>query len=314
MSLPHDFCESESAVDAQAPVVNMIGPMASAETVPQAAAGYLHVDRSTLILPAYDEAGISSSLRYVADHEDISHVLIDGPDSLSLSAACLRSIVEGLAELDHVRMIRFTSRVPAVQPERIVRNRELLDLIAEYSGSERSIYVMMRFHHPDEVNEAAIEAFRALSEAGAGLLAEVPFLPDPAANADTIAELLSGLTQAGVIPYQFVLDAGGQGAITLERAYRLAEAAKSRVSGPARRARLTMKHETGFFEILAIENGKAYMKSHRSRHDANGRFMIKECPPGAKSFEDLAGGPLSERTGKTPSSATYLKVPYEIPD
>jgi L-lysine 2,3-aminomutase len=314
MSLPHDFCESESVVDAGAPVMNMLGPISEAEAVPQAAASYLHVDRSTLILPAYEEAGLSSSLQYLADREEISHVLLGGPDSLSLPPARLRAILEGLAELNHVRMIRFVSRAPAVQPERIVRDRDLLDLIAEHSGSDRSIYVMMRFHHPDEVNDGAIEAFMALSEAGAGLLAEVPFLPGTETDADTLAELLERLTQASVIPYQFVLDPAGPKSVTLERAYRLAEAVKSRVSGPARRARLTMKHESGFFEILAIENGKAYLKSHRSRHDGNGRFMIKECPPGAKSFEDLAGGVLSGRTGKTPSSATYLKVPYEIPD
>jgi len=312
MSLPHDYFQS--AADAHAPVMNLTGPMSGAADDAQASNGYLHADRSTLILRLGEEAGLSSGLRYLADHEEISHVLLAGPDSLSLPAARLRQIVEKIWDSEHVRMVRFGTRVPAAQPERIVGNRELLDLIAEHSSPGRSIYVMMRFYVPDEVNERSLEAFRALSEAGAGLLAEVPISPEQNARPDTLAELMTRLTDAGVIPYQFVLDSFGPRAATLEQAYRLAEAAKSRISGPAKRARLTMMHASGYFEVLAVENGKAYLKSHRSRYDANGRFMIKECPPGAKSFDDLAGGALEGRTGKTPSTTTYLKVPYDIPD
>lgn len=328
MSLPHDYLESQSANDALNPVMGMIGPMSMTEPesdsgaapVPEdrSAAPFLHVNRSTMILPEARIAPASDAMDYLKAHEEINHVLLAGPDSLSLPVGRLREIIELLKENEHVRMIRLCSRIPALQPERIVGNRELLELLTEHADSGSSLYLMMRFQRPEEVSDQAIEAFRALNDAGAGLVAEVPLVPGSLAEPERIAELLERLTRAGVIPYQFVLYGPPEGSrqrpLTLEEAYRLAENVKARISGPARRARLTMKHAEGYFEILAIENGKAYVKGHTSQQEANGRFMILDCPPGASSFEDLKDEAAAKRTGKKPSDTTYLKVPYEIPD
>lgn len=326
MSLPHEFVDNPDAADALNPVMGMIGPLSMAESESdvdpvseaQALQGHLHVNRSTLILPDSLIAADSRAMMYLAEHEEISHVLLAGSDSLTLPIGRLREIMKRLAANEHVRMIRLCSRVPAVEPERIIGNGELLDLLSAYAGPSRSLYLMMSFDRPEEVNNKSAEAFRAISNAGVGLVAEMPLLTGTDADPDALAELLGRLTRANVIPYQFVLnrpaDGSGQPPLTLEQAYQLAEAVKSRVSGPARRARLTMKHASGYVEILAVENGKAYVKGHLSRHDANGRFMILDCPPEASSFEDLKGYEPSERTGKTPKDATYLKVPHEIPD
>ncbi|CAM3699640.1 hypothetical protein COLU111180_03715 [Cohnella lubricantis] len=326
MSLPHDYLDNNAEADALGPVMGMIGPLSMAEsesdanTAPRAEASikHLHVNRSTLILPDRLIADDSEAMRYLAGHEEISHVLLAGSDSLDLPIGRLREVMELLAAVEHIRMIRLCSRIPALQPERIIGNGELLDLLSAQSNPNRSLHLMMQFHRPEEVNNRAAEAFRALSAAGVGLVGEVPFLPGSDADPDAIVDLLERLTRANVIPYQFVLhqpaEGSGQPRLTLEEAYRLAETVKSRISGPARRARLTMKHSSGYVEILAIENGKAYVKGHLSNRDANGRFMILDCPAEASSFEELKGYEPSERTGKSPSDTTYLKVPYEIPD
>lgn len=326
MSLPHEHFDDSAAADTLGPVMGMIGPMSMAEPESdvepvlqsQAREGHLHVNRSTLILPDHLIAAGSEAMRYLNEREEINHVLLAGSDSLELPIGRLREIVELLETNAHVRMIRLCSRIPALQPERIIGNGELLDLLTAHADPNRSLYLMMPFHRSEEVNDRSLEAFRALSDAGVGLVAEVPFLPGEEADPEAIAELLERLTRANVIPYQFVLNRPAEGSghapLSLEKAYRLAEAVKTRISGPARRARLTMKHSSGYVEILAIENGKAYVKGHLSHRDANGRFMILDCPPDAASFEELKGYEPSERTGKKPSDATYLKVPYEIPD
>lgn len=327
MSLPHEFVDDQAAADALGPVMGMIGPMSMAapesdvELNPKAYAPerYLHVNRSTFILPDHQITADSDAMVYLREHKEISHVLLAGSDSLALPIGRLREMIQLLEGNEHVRMIRLCSRIPALQPDRILGNGELLDLLKAHSDPNRSLYLMMQFHCPEEVSDRSAEAFRALSDAGAGLVAEVPLLPGEGADPDALAELLERLTRANVIPYQFVLnrppaEGNGQPRLTLEQAYHLAEAVKSRISGPARRARLTMKHESGYVEILAIENGKAYVKGHLSHRDANGRFMILDCPAGAASFEELKGYVPSERTGKTPSDATYLKIPHDIPD
>src|SRR5690606_7883432 len=65
--------------------------------------------------------------------------------------------------------------------------------------------------------------------------------------------------------------------------------AKARTSGLGKRVRLSMSHTSGKIEILAIENGKAYLKYHQSRDGHYGRFMVLDCPEDASWFDDLPG-------------------------
>jgi hypothetical protein len=50
-----------------------------------------------------------------------------------------------------------------------------------------------------------------------------------------------------------------------------------------------MSHVSGKIEILAIDNGKAYLKYHQSRDGQYGRFMMLDCPDNASWFDDLPG-------------------------
>lgn len=50
-----------------------------------------------------------------------------------------------------------------------------------------------------------------------------------------------------------------------------------------------MSRTSGKIEILAIENGFAYLKYHQSRDDEYGKFMVLECPDDAAWFDDLPG-------------------------
>ena len=81
--------------------------------------------------------------------------------------------------------------------------------------------------------------------------------------------------------YDFVL--------TLEEVYNIVEEAKAKTSGLGKRVRLSMSHTSGKIEILAIENGKAYLKYHQSRDGNYGKFMVLDCPKDATWFDELPG-------------------------
>jgi len=108
-----------------------------------------------------------------------------------------------------------------------------------------------------------------------------------------------------VTPYYFFINrpvAGNRDfVLPLERVYRLVEEAKARTSGLGKRVRLAMSHTSGKIEILAIEDGKAYLKYHQSRDGEYGKFMVLDCPPDAAWFDDLPG---SERFWKKPGKKT----------
>ncbi len=236
---------------------------------------------------------VAEGIAYIANTPEINNVLLTGGDPLALSTRRLRQIIEQLREIDHVKIIRIGSKMPVFNPMRIYEDRELLDIIREYSTEEKRIYIMAHINHPRELTDEAKRGFRALHDAGAIIVNQTPVLRGINDDPAVLGELLDKLSWAGITPYYFFVNrpvAGNRSfVLTLEEVYRIVEQAKARTSGLGKRVRLCMSHTSGKIEILAVENGKAYLKYHQSRDDECGKFMILDCPKDAAWFDDLPG-------------------------
>lgn len=236
---------------------------------------------------------VAPGIEYIADHPEINNVLLTGGDSLILATPKLEMILDQLREIEHVKVIRLGSKIPVFNPMRIYEDEKLLALIRKHSSAERRIYVMAHINHPREITPEAKRGFEALHQAGAIVVNQTPILRGINDNADVLAELLDRLSWAGVTPYYFFINrpvAGNRDfVLSLEQVYRLVEEAKAKTSGLGKRIRLSMSHTSGKIEILAIENGKAYLKYHQSREGHYGKFMVLDCPKDASWFDDLPG-------------------------
>lgn len=261
-------------------------------------------------------ADVTPGIEYIRQHPEINNVLLTGGDSLILATKKLRMIIEALREIDHVKIIRLGSKMPVFNPMRIYEDEELLDLIREYSTPEKRIYVMAHVNHPRELTPQALRAFEALHQAGAIVVNQSPVLRGINDDPVVLGELLDKLSWAGVTPYYFFINRPVAGnsdfVLPLKDVYRIVEEAKARTSGLGKRVRLAMSHTSGKIEILAIENGKAYLKYHQSRDDEYGKFMVLDCPDDATWFDDLPG---SENMWKRPEKKTDEVVSAdELPD
>lgn len=238
-------------------------------------------------------ADVTPGIEYISRHPEINNVLLTGGDSLILATSKLRTILERLRSIDHVKIIRLGSKIPVFNPMRIYEDPDLLQLISEFSSAEKRIYVMAHINHPREITAEARKCFEALHKAGAIVVNQTPILKGINDDEQVLGELLDKLSWAGVTPYYFFINRPVAGnsdfVIPLQRAYELVEGAKSRTSGLGKRVRLSMSHTSGKIEILAIENGMAYLKYHQSRDDEYGKFMMLECPEDAAWFDDLPG-------------------------
>lgn len=236
---------------------------------------------------------VEPGLHYISEHPEINNVLLTGGDPLILAARRLDMILGRLREMDHVKIIRIGSKLPVFNPMRIYEDEELLHVIRKYSTPEKRIYIMAHINHPREITEEALKGFQALHEAGAIVVNQTPVLKGINDNADVLAELLDKLSWAGVTPYYFFVNRPVRGnedfVLTLEEVYNLVERAKEKTSGLGKRVRLSMSHTSGKVEILAIENGKAYLKYHQSRDGEYGKFMVLDCPKDAAWFDELPG-------------------------
>lgn len=236
---------------------------------------------------------ISPGLEYIRNTPQINNVLLTGGDSLILGTRRLRKIVEQLREIDHVKIIRFGSKLPAFNPMRIYEDEELLEMISEYSTPEKRIYIMAHMTHPREITAEAKKAFDALHKAGAVVVNQTPIIKGINDDPDVLAELLDKLSWAGVTPYYFFINRPVAGnydfVVPLKRVYEVVEGAKAKTSGLGKTVRIAMSHSSGKIEILAIEDGKAYLKYHQSRDGKYGDFFVLDCPDDAAWFEDLPG-------------------------
>ncbi|EXX91457.1 radical SAM protein [Paenibacillus darwinianus] len=236
---------------------------------------------------------VQEGLDYIARTTEINNVLLTGGDPLILATKKLRGIIEALRAIDHVKIIRIGSKLPLFNPMRIYEDEELLDVIRTYSSEEKRIYIMAHVNHPRELTEEAVKCFKALYNAGAIVVNQTPVLRGINDDPAVLGELLDRLSWAGVTPYYFFINrpvAGNSGfVLPLEEVYRIVESAKARTSGLGKRVRLCMSHTSGKIEILAIEDGKAYLKYHQSREGEYGKLMILDCPKEATWFDELPG-------------------------
>lgn len=236
---------------------------------------------------------VQPGLEYIKEHPEINNVLLTGGDPLMLATKRLRAILTALRDIPHVKIIRIGSKMPAFNPMRIYEDEELLNLIKEVSTPEKRLYIMAHFSHPRELTEEARKACQALHDAGAIIVNQTPVLKGINDDPEVLGELLDKLSWAGVTPYYFFINRPVAGnndfVLTLEEAYKAVEGAKARTSGLGKRVRLSMSHTSGKIEILAIENGKAYLKYHQSRDGNYGQFMVLDCPKDAAWFDDLPG-------------------------
>ncbi|WP_027094467.1 KamA family radical SAM protein [Cohnella thermotolerans] len=259
---------------------------------------------------------VEPGLKYIASQPQISNVLLTGGDSLILATPKLGAILARLREIEHVQIIRLGSKIPVFNPMRIYEDEALLETLKTYSTPEKRIYVMAHINHPREITPEAVRGFEALHNAGVIIVNQTPILRGINDDPKVLGELLDKLSWAGVTPYYFFVNrpvAGNRDfVLPLERVYRLVEEAKALTSGLGKRVRLSMSHTSGKIEILAIENGKAYLKYHQSRDGEYGKFMTLDCPPDAAWFDDLPG---SEQYWRKPKKLTDAVASVnEMPD
>jgi len=236
---------------------------------------------------------LPAALQYIRQHYEITNVLLTGGDPLVLKPSKLENIIRQLREIEHVQIIRIGTKIPAFNPDRIIEEPALLEMIDKYSTDQKKIYVMTHFIHPRELTDLAVRAVDLLQEAGAVIANQMPLIRGVNTEPEVLAELLARLSFIGAIPYYIFQcrPAVGNRAYTvpIERGYEIVEQAKALVSGLAKRARFVMSHSSGKIEIIGKTEDFVYFKYHRAADDADsGRFLTLASNPDAYWLDDYA--------------------------
>ncbi|WOF16791.1 KamA family radical SAM protein [Methanoplanus sp. FWC-SCC4] len=242
---------------------------------------------------------ISKDIDYISSHPEITNVLLSGGDPMFLSTKQLENIIARVREIDHVRIIRIGTKVPAYNPYRIINDPLISGVIRKYSADEKKIYIITQFNHPRELTEPAIKAVNILQDAGAILANQTPVLNGINDNPDTMAELLRKLSFIGVAPYYIFQCRPTLGdrhfVVPVEEAYFILEKAKMRCSGLSKRFTYAMSHKSGKIAVVGIDDNMTYMKYHQAADPENiGKFMSFKRNTEALWFDDY-DDPMSEK-------------------
>src|SRR5262249_53042301 len=107
-----------------------------------------------------------------------------------------REVTERLAAIPHVRVVRWHTRVPAVDPLRVTP-----DFVAAIKRENIATYVVLHANHPRELTREARAAIGRLVDAGIPMLSQSVLLKGVNDDADTLEALMRAFVEARVKPY-----------------------------------------------------------------------------------------------------------------
>ena len=136
------------------------------------------------------------ALAYIRQHPEIHDVIVSGGDPLLLPARNLRALLEALAAIDHVDVVRIGTRAPATLPQRLF-DPELVSLLREAG----KVWVQTHFNHPREITSAAALACRLLVDAGIPVNNQTVLLKGVNDSVETMRALMRALLRIKVRPY-----------------------------------------------------------------------------------------------------------------
>ena len=213
------------------------------------------------------------AFEYIKSHTDLDNILITGGDPLILKTNQLKKFVLAICELDHIKIIRFGTRVLSYLPSRITSDESLLDLFKYVNNKNKGLYIVNHFNHPNELSEKSLLAAKSLKESGVILTNQSVMLKNINDNPKTLKQLFNLLAKTGITPYyhfqcKFIRSAN-HFRTSLIHTTNTFEKATNGLSGLAKRVKLIMTHFSGKIEILGIEkqNGEQniFFKYHQAR-------------------------------------------------
>jgi lysine 2,3-aminomutase len=173
---------------------------------------------------------MDNAFAYIAEHPEIWEVILTGGDPLVLSPRRLASIMERLASIDHVKIVRFHTRVPVVEPERVDGA-----LIAALKASGKTTYLALHANHPRELTADARAACARLVDSGIVMVSQSVLLKGVNDDPDTLAALMRTFVENRIKPYYLhhpdLAPGTSHFRLTIEEGQALVASLRGRVSG-----------------------------------------------------------------------------------
>ncbi len=145
--------------------------------------------------PMVGEA-LAGAVAYIRAHPEIFEVILTGGDPLVLAPRRIAEITTSLADVAHVKVLRWHSRVPVVDPDRVTD-----EMASALTSTGQAVYVGVHANHPRELSSAARAAISRLQKVGIVLLSQTVLLRGINDDVATLEALFRAFVELGIRPY-----------------------------------------------------------------------------------------------------------------
>lgn len=175
---------------------------------------------------------IERAIAYIAAHPDIWEVIFTGGDPFVLSPRRIADISARLAAIPHVKLLRWHTRVPVVDPSRIDD-----EMAAALLVPGATTVVAVHANHPRELGSDARRAIARLIDAGVPLVSQTVLLKGVNDDIATLEMLLRTFLACRIKPYYLhhpdLAPGTSHFRVTIDEGLTLMRALRARLSGLA---------------------------------------------------------------------------------
>jgi len=215
-------------------------------------------------------AALDAAIGYIAGRPEIWEVILTGGDPLVLSPRRLQAIMERLSAIPHVKVVRFHTRVPVVDPGRVDAA-----LVEALKASGKATYVALHANHPREFTDTARAAVARIVDAGIAMISQTVLLKGVNDDAAVLADLMRAFVENRVKPYYLhhpdLAPGTAHFRLTLAEGRALVESLRGRISGLCQPA-----------YILDIPGGHGKVRADST--------AVEEADDGCFRLRDFRGG------------------------
>jgi lysine 2,3-aminomutase len=140
-------------------------------------------------------AALSSALDYIRATPQIWEVILTGGDPLVASPRRLKDVMQALAAIEHVKVIRVHTRMPVAAPEKVSA------AAVRALRTDKAVFVVLHANHARELTSEARAACARFIDAGIPMLSQSVLLRGVNDDAETLSALMRTLVECRIKPY-----------------------------------------------------------------------------------------------------------------
>ena len=209
----------------------------------------------------------AAALDYIRARPAIWEAILTGGDPLTLSPRRIAETTAAIAAIDHVRTLRWHTRMPVAAPERVTSG-----MARALVARNKTVVVAVHANHPRELTPEARAACRRLADQGILLVSQTVLLKGINDDVEVLDSLMRGFVEARIKPYYL-----HHGDLAPGTAHWRTSIADGQALVQALRGRLSGFAMPSYVLDIPGGHGKVPIGAASIRPDGNGGYQVTDA-------------------------------------